>query len=228
LPAGVTTKRYYLTSAAVLGARSLQVRLPPVKQRSLKAMAFLNVVVQPPGTIAVIEVSGPPVVMAMPTDAQLAQFEPYKPITDAELTGAPQTMQFSIEAADCSGTGPCLPCPPGKDCSNVGFMVNRFEYPNGPVRQMKLGTASLWHLSVATASLANEHPFHIHVNPFEMVRTGPDGKPETVWKDTLLIHADTPVTVRSRYEDFTGAFVLHCHILDHEDQGMMQKVEIVN
>ena len=228
LPAGKTSMTYYLTSAAVSGARSLQVRLPAMKQRNLKAMAFLSTVIQPPGTIAVIEVSGAPVTMAMPTAAELAPLEPYKPITDAELTGTPQNMEFSIENVDCSGSGPCQFCPPGKNCSSVGFMVNRFEYPNGPVRQMQLGTASVWHLSVASASLAPEHPFHIHVNPFEMVRPGPDGKPQTVWKDTLLVHADNPVTVKSRYEDFTGAFVLHCHILDHEDQGMMQKVEIVN
>ena len=34
------------------------------------------------------------------------------------------------------------------------------------------------------------------------------------------------VTVRSRFEDFTGLFVLHCHILNHEDIGMMQLVEV--
>jgi len=34
--------------------------------------------------------------------------------------------------------------------------------------------------------------------------------------------------VLSRYEDFDGVFVLHCHILDHEDGGMMQAVEIVH
>jgi FtsP/CotA-like multicopper oxidase with cupredoxin domain len=33
-------------------------------------------------------------------------------------------------------------------------------------------------------------------------------------------------TIRSRYERYIGQFVLHCHILDHEDQGMMQIVEI--
>ncbi len=49
-----------------------------------------------------------------------------------------------------------------------------------------------------------------------------------MWKDTILVHQGTPIEMMSRYTDFTGAFVLHCHILDHEDQGMMQKVEIVN
>jgi len=34
------------------------------------------------------------------------------------------------------------------------------------------------------------------------------------------------VTIRSRFEDFTGRFVLHCHILNHEDIGMMQQIEV--
>ena len=35
------------------------------------------------------------------------------------------------------------------------------------------------------------------------------------------------VVIRTRYERYIGEFVLHCHILDHEDQGMMQNVQIV-
>jgi hypothetical protein len=35
------------------------------------------------------------------------------------------------------------------------------------------------------------------------------------------------VVVRHRFEDFTGHFVLHCHILGHEDAGMMQTVQVL-
>jgi FtsP/CotA-like multicopper oxidase with cupredoxin domain len=35
------------------------------------------------------------------------------------------------------------------------------------------------------------------------------------------------VTFRSRFRDFRGSFVMHCHMLAHEDLGMMQMVEIV-
>ena len=34
------------------------------------------------------------------------------------------------------------------------------------------------------------------------------------------------ITIRTRYERYIGDFVLHCHILDHEDQGMMQNIRI--
>ena len=72
------------------------------------------------------------------------------------------------------------------------------------------------------------HPFHIHVNDFQLSRMEPDGKEHKIWKDTLLISAGQPPTkIRMRYEDFTGTTVLHCHILDHEDQGMMELIELV-
>jgi len=44
----------------------------------------------------------------------------------------------------------------------------------------------------------------------------------------LLTRDGGTLTMRSRFVDFTGAFVLHCHILDHEGLGMMQNVEVVS
>ena len=49
-------------------------------------------------------------------------------------------------------------------------------------------------------------------------RTGPDGK---------QIYVNGYVKIRTRFDDFTGLFVFHCHILAHEDRGMMQLVRIV-
>ncbi|MEI9996458.1 MAG: multicopper oxidase domain-containing protein [Rhizomicrobium sp.] len=226
--------RYYLTSAPLTGLQLLETRLPSPALHGKKVSADLFAAkltavlnqVQPANVIAVIDVRGPFTIMPMPTNAELAPLAPYKTITDGDLNGAPQNVAFSIENMVCAGPGPCTPCTSGPTC-DIRFMVNDYPYPTGPVRQMKLNTASQWTLTVAPTSLALTHPFHIHVNPFEMKRPGPDGQPEIVWKDTVLVHQGTPIPVRSRYTEFTGAFVLHCHILDHEDQGMMQKVEIV-
>ena len=95
------------------------------------------------------------------------------------------------------------------------------------MRRLKLGGVEEWTLRTALTSLAPNHPFHIHVNPFQHTRIGPDGQPETVWRDTVLVRKGKPLTVRTRYVRYTGRFVLHCHMLDHEDQGMMELVEIV-
>jgi FtsP/CotA-like multicopper oxidase with cupredoxin domain len=68
------------------------------------------------------------------------------------------------------------------------------------------------------------HPFHIHVNPFQTVN--PDGTPG-VWRDTLIIPPkELNLRIRTRIERFTGRFVTHCHILLHEDKGMMQLVQV--
>ena len=90
-------------------------------------------------------------------------------------------------------------------------------------------TAAEWTI---TASPTGFHPFHIHVNPFQVDRTEPDATGaivrRTAWKDTILAFKDTLPPLRTRYLRFTGKFVLHCHILQHEDQGMMQLVEIAD
>ena len=49
---------------------------------------------------------------------------------------------------------------------------------------------------------------------------------EPVWRDTVNVRGQGSVTLRSRFEDFTGRFVLHCHIFNHEDIGTMQLVEV--
>ncbi|MDH3603757.1 MAG: multicopper oxidase domain-containing protein, partial [Candidatus Tectomicrobia bacterium] len=80
------------------------------------------------------------------------------------------------------------------------------------------------------------HPFHIHVNPFEIISLKNEKGDEQlhklyngpVWKDTLFVPERWTATLLTQYLTFTGEFVLHCHILDHEDAGMMQKVKIVS
>jgi len=76
------------------------------------------------------------------------------------------------------------------------------------------------------------HPFHIHVNPFQVVKI--NGQPvEPFWADTIALPPGgtaakpTSVTFRTRFRDFTGSFVMHCHMLVHEDMGMMQMVEVI-
>jgi FtsP/CotA-like multicopper oxidase with cupredoxin domain len=92
------------------------------------------------------------------------------------------------------------------------------------------------------------HPFHIHINPFQVIRIDTPTALNTyspytptanfVWQDVIaippaIISEDgtqiTPgrVIIRHTFVDFPGTFVLHCHILAHEDRGMMQLVRIV-
>lgn len=53
-----------------------------------------------------------------------------------------------------------------------------------------------------------------------------DSAGEPVWKDTLIMREGWTEKIVTHYKDFIGSFVQHCHILNHEDQGMMELIEI--
>jgi FtsP/CotA-like multicopper oxidase with cupredoxin domain len=153
------------------------------------------------------------------------------------------------------------------------------------VKHVTLSTVEEWQIENATANPNISHPFHIHINPFQIVEvfdpnetvqakdptTGnvktadkyvaPDkiidasvqcpitadqstwkdchndetnDKPQRVWWDVFPIPSGRKITfgttttlvpghfrMRSRFVDFPGEYVIHCHILAHEDRGMM-------
>jgi FtsP/CotA-like multicopper oxidase with cupredoxin domain len=48
-----------------------------------------------------------------------------------------------------------------------------------------------------------------------------------VFRDTLFVENNYQVHVRTHYDRYIGEYVIHCHILDHEDNGMMMNIAIV-
>ena len=87
----------------------------------------------------------------------------------------------------------------------------------------KLGRVEDWTL---TNTSTMDHPFHLHVWPFQVVARS-DGAPITPgWKDTVNVPAGESVTVRTPLTGISGRTVYHCHILDHEDLGMMGVIEV--
>lgn len=118
---------------------------------------------------------------------------------------------------------------------------NAIAYDGSMTRTLALGTTDEWRMT----SKSGSHPYHIHVNPFQIVKildpngvdvseTGEPGIGDMQyanlrgeWKDSLFIkRGGYTVVTRTHYERFDGVFVLHCHILDHEDIGMMEKIQI--
>lgn len=154
----------------------------------------------------------------------LSAFVWHKTIDKAELNAPDQTLVFNIDT----------------QAAPIRFEVNGQPYDPARIdRQLKLGDVQEWRLSSDFAA----HPFHIHVNPFQIVSvktkagvdvTDPKGGAFDAdyagligqWKDTLFVKEGLIIATRTRYERYIGEFVLHCHILDHEDQGMMQNVSI--
>ena len=174
---------------------------------------------KPRQVLAHVVVVGTPLAMALPEPNSLASLAPYKPIRDAELTDTPQHVTFDVGFARCTPDGVCTPgCILGINGCKVAYTISGREFNPGHQRVLMVGRAAEWTIDAKIAI----HPFHIHVNPFETTRLEPDGKRHVIWKDTIQVRGNaSPLKLRMRYEDFAGTAVLHCHILDHEDQGMM-------
>lgn len=89
-------------------------------------------------------------------------------------------------------------------------------------QRVKLGTVEDWVIENRTTM---HHPFHIHAWEFQVIDRG-DGRAESGWKDTINVPANSAVRIRIDFADFGGTTVYHCHILDHEDLGMMGIVQV--
>jgi FtsP/CotA-like multicopper oxidase with cupredoxin domain len=87
---------------------------------------------------------------------------------------------------------------------------------------VQLGTVEEW--TIVNASTM-DHPFHLHTWPVQLVSVGGRPVPDVVWQDVVNVPAGSWTTVRVPFEDFAGRTVYHCHILDHEDLGMMGVIE---
>ena len=85
----------------------------------------------------------------------------------------------------------------------------------------RVGEVELWEIVNPTGM---DHPFHLHGTQFqvvERVRAGTaQAEPLLAWKDTVNVARGESVRFRVR-QDLPGLRMYHCHILEHEDQGMM-------
>ena len=89
-----------------------------------------------------------------------------------------------------------------------------------------LDTTETWELHNRTAVA---HSIHIHATDWYMLsRNGRRPKPwEECLKETFLLNPRDRVVVAGHFSDHTGKFVIHCHMLDHEDHGLMTQFEVV-
>ncbi len=71
-----------------------------------------------------------------------------------------------------------------------------------------------------------DHPFHLHGFQFQVLDR--DGVPEPFvsWKDVVNVKKHETVRFAVRFDDFPGQWMFHCHILDHEDHGMMGILQV--
>jgi FtsP/CotA-like multicopper oxidase with cupredoxin domain len=103
-------------------------------------------------------------------------------------------------------------------------MINGHQFAATRVDEVvRLGATEEW---VLRNRSREEHPFHIHTNYFQVVAV--DGRRYRArgMQDTVVVPVGGTVRIRLRFDDFVGASVFHCHILAHEDAGMMGIVDV--
>jgi spore coat protein A, manganese oxidase len=116
---------------------------------------------------------------------------------------------------------------------------------NMPVTESPvLNSVEIWNLLNFTD---DSHPIHLHMVRFQLLDRqsfepeayyhggkiqliGPRVPPtpnEAGWKDTVPAHPGMITRIIVRFEGFTGRYVWHCHLLEHEDNEMMRPYEVV-
>jgi len=107
---------------------------------------------------------------------------------------------------------------------NSEFVIDGRSFESGRVDEsVTLGTTEEWTLRNQSMM---DHPFHLHVWPFVVVNRSDRTAVDPGWRDTVNVPAGQSVIIRIPFQDFAGTTVYHCHILDHEDLGMMGTVQV--
>ena len=86
-----------------------------------------------------------------------------------------------------------------------------------------LGTVEHWEIVNETGM---DHPMHLHVFPFQVYARSGVREEHLTLKDVVNVPAGESVDILVPFEDFEGRTVFHCHIVEHEDLGMMSIVEV--
>ncbi len=164
----------------------------------------------PDGTVlATLAVAGAPAAAPGPVPAQPAP----RDLRAAAVT-AHRELVFAMGMGMNSG---------GMGSGMMTFTIN--GRPFDPARvdtTVPAGAVEEWTLRNTSPM---DHPVHLHVWPMQIIEQAGQPVDSPVWQDVVNVPARSSVRVRIAFDDFTGKTVYHCHILDHEDSGMMGLIE---
>ena len=179
----------------------------------LRAVANDQGYPSPVGPFAQVVVEGDPRDMPLPSALGKA---PLAAIRDEEVTNT-RRITLTVDQPEN---------PPAANYQEFAYLIcgRRFD-PARVDQRIPLGAVEEW---TVVNEHDNDHIFHIHTNPFQMVAVNGEELARKDWRDTVVVPRNGSVTFRTRFLDFTGRFVHHCHMMNHEELGMMQVVEVFN
>lgn len=158
-----------------------------------------------PVTLADLEVTGPAAVPLPPVPARAAVRD-----LRAEPVAARRRITFAIGMGAGMGMG-------------MNFTIDGKQFDPDRIDQLvAAGTVEEWTV-INTSPM--DHPLHLHVWPMQILARAGRPVTEPTWQDVVNIPARSDVTLRIAFDNFAGRTVYHCHVLDHEDRGMMAVLE---
>ncbi|HEV2642620.1 MAG TPA: multicopper oxidase family protein [Candidatus Elarobacter sp.] len=86
-----------------------------------------------------------------------------------------------------------------------------------------IGATEIWQVENVVGM---DHPFHLHGFQFQVLDRNGVPEPFRSWKDVVNVPKHESVRFIVRYADYPGKWMFHCHILAHEDHGMMAILEV--
>lgn len=150
---------------------------------------------------------------------------------DDNLVNEGQALEWEADEPFISEKEKALPV--SKEIELYGMMdqvtINGKKFdPERIDFKQKQGKTEVWEVYNKPDEMGGMiHPFHIHGTQFKILSR--DGKPvdpkEEGLKDSVLIEPDETVQLLVTFPE-KGIFMFHCHILEHEDNGMMGQVEV--
>ncbi|KZX53248.1 MULTISPECIES: multicopper oxidase family protein [Erythrobacteraceae] len=161
--------------------------------------------------------------------------EPFR-ILDIRPSGSSPRRNLPPQLAALPALDPSLAVRTRRFVLDMGMMGGGMSI-NGASMDMNVinervpvGQWEIW--EIANASMM-AHPFHIHNVQFRVIdRDGHAPPPlETGFKDTVIVNPREQVRVLLRFEEHSDPdtpYMYHCHILEHEDAGMMGQFVVVN
>jgi spore coat protein A len=122
-------------------------------------------------------------------------------------------------------------------CTGSMWMINDLPYDTITEYPL-LGATEIWNYINRSGV---SHPMHMHLVMFQVLNRQdfevvdeqivPIGNPippepnEVGWKDTVMVHPSQMTRVIAKFENYTGKYSYHCHILEHEEHEMMRQFE---
>jgi FtsP/CotA-like multicopper oxidase with cupredoxin domain len=101
------------------------------------------------------------------------------------------------------------------------------------------GSSQIWEIANVGGMMGRQmaHPFHVHGTQFRVIsrvnsaaatpgESLRDGVIDAGWRDTVLVMPGETVRLLMRFTKSPGLYLYHCHILEHEDMGMMRNFRV--